>query len=214
MTTAEDIEKAVKQLAASELARFRAWFEVFDAGRFDAAIARDVWLPGSWMNWPRKRSLRIGRANRASCEAFRVAAFLGGLRRIAACGEKARRFQLRTAQERPAPSVPAVQESWAPLVRPYRLTLPGARSRGRRRLPLVLDRQPRRLRSLDRVAARRAGLRAARNPPGPDRGSRWWVTVRGRLNHRALANLAGIEIAALASRHNSVDNPILLTLNH
>jgi hypothetical protein len=29
--TAEDIEKAVEQLAPRELARFRAWFEVFDA---------------------------------------------------------------------------------------------------------------------------------------------------------------------------------------
>ena len=42
MTTAEDIEKAVEQLAASELARFRAWFEAFDAGRFDAVITRDT----------------------------------------------------------------------------------------------------------------------------------------------------------------------------
>ena len=42
MTTAEDIRKAVEQLAAPELARFRAWFEVFDAERFDAAIARDA----------------------------------------------------------------------------------------------------------------------------------------------------------------------------
>lgn len=42
MTTAEDIEKAVEQLDAQELARFRAWFETFDAERFDAAIARDA----------------------------------------------------------------------------------------------------------------------------------------------------------------------------
>jgi hypothetical protein len=42
MTTAEDIEKAVEQLAPRELARFRAWFEKFDAGRFDAAIERDI----------------------------------------------------------------------------------------------------------------------------------------------------------------------------
>lgn len=41
MTTAEDIGKAVEQLAAPELARFRAWFEAFDADRFDAAIAGD-----------------------------------------------------------------------------------------------------------------------------------------------------------------------------
>jgi hypothetical protein len=38
MTSAEDIEKAVEQLAPRELARFRAWFEAFDAAQFDAAI--------------------------------------------------------------------------------------------------------------------------------------------------------------------------------
>jgi hypothetical protein len=42
MTTAEDIEKAVEQLAPRELARFRAWFEAFDAEQFDTAIARDA----------------------------------------------------------------------------------------------------------------------------------------------------------------------------
>ena len=42
MTTAEDIEKAVERLPPGELARFRAWFEAFDADRFDAAIERDA----------------------------------------------------------------------------------------------------------------------------------------------------------------------------
>jgi hypothetical protein len=42
MPTAEDIEKAVEQLAPLELERFRAWFESFDARRFDAAIERDA----------------------------------------------------------------------------------------------------------------------------------------------------------------------------
>ena len=42
MTTAKDIEKAVEQLAPRELARFRAWFEAFDAAQFDAAIERDA----------------------------------------------------------------------------------------------------------------------------------------------------------------------------
>ena len=42
MTTIEDIEKAVEQLPPRELARFRAWFEPFDAGKFDAAIERDA----------------------------------------------------------------------------------------------------------------------------------------------------------------------------
>ena len=42
MTTAEDIERAVERLAPRELARFRAWFEAFDAAQFDAAIERDA----------------------------------------------------------------------------------------------------------------------------------------------------------------------------
>lgn len=42
MTTAEDIEKAVEKLALPELARFRAWFEAFDAQQFDAAIEGDA----------------------------------------------------------------------------------------------------------------------------------------------------------------------------
>jgi hypothetical protein len=42
MTTAEEIERAVERLAPSELARFRAWFEEFDAAQFDAAIERDA----------------------------------------------------------------------------------------------------------------------------------------------------------------------------
>jgi hypothetical protein len=42
MTTAEDIEKAVERLPPAELARFRAWFETFDAAQFDAAIERDA----------------------------------------------------------------------------------------------------------------------------------------------------------------------------
>ncbi len=42
MTSAEDLEKAVEQLAPRELARFRAWFEAFDAAQFDLAIERDA----------------------------------------------------------------------------------------------------------------------------------------------------------------------------
>jgi hypothetical protein len=41
MTTAEDIQKALERLALRELARFRAWFEAFDAAQFDADIERD-----------------------------------------------------------------------------------------------------------------------------------------------------------------------------
>jgi hypothetical protein len=42
MTKIEDIERAVSKLAPDELTRFRAWFETFDAERFDAKIERDA----------------------------------------------------------------------------------------------------------------------------------------------------------------------------
>jgi hypothetical protein len=42
MTKIEDIEKAVEQLSADELAKFRAWFEEFDARGFDEKIERDA----------------------------------------------------------------------------------------------------------------------------------------------------------------------------
>lgn len=41
MTKLEDIEKAVTQLTADQLAQFRDWFEAFDVARFDETIARD-----------------------------------------------------------------------------------------------------------------------------------------------------------------------------
>ena len=40
--TIEDLEKAVAKLPPSDLARFRAWFEEFDAARFDQKIERDA----------------------------------------------------------------------------------------------------------------------------------------------------------------------------
>jgi hypothetical protein len=40
--TIEDIEKAVAKLPPDELARFRAWFDEFDAARFDQKIERDA----------------------------------------------------------------------------------------------------------------------------------------------------------------------------
>jgi hypothetical protein len=42
MTAIEDIEKAVARLAPNELAKFRAWFEEFDAARFDAKLEPDA----------------------------------------------------------------------------------------------------------------------------------------------------------------------------
>ncbi|HEX8166282.1 MAG TPA: hypothetical protein VF601_10915 [Beijerinckiaceae bacterium] len=42
MTTVQDIENAVAQLAPEELAAFRTWFEAFDAARFDERIEQDA----------------------------------------------------------------------------------------------------------------------------------------------------------------------------
>ena len=42
MTTVDDIERAVAKLAPEDLAAFRAWFEAFEAERFDERIARDA----------------------------------------------------------------------------------------------------------------------------------------------------------------------------
>ncbi len=42
MTKIEDIERAVEQLSLEELARFRAWFEEFDARVFDERIDHDA----------------------------------------------------------------------------------------------------------------------------------------------------------------------------
>ena len=42
MATLEDIEKAVTELPADQLAKFRAWFEEYEATRFDQRIERDA----------------------------------------------------------------------------------------------------------------------------------------------------------------------------
>jgi hypothetical protein len=41
MASVKEIEQAVSSLPPDELAQFRAWFEAFDAERFDAKIERD-----------------------------------------------------------------------------------------------------------------------------------------------------------------------------
>ncbi|HEY7297425.1 MAG TPA: hypothetical protein VH684_05755 [Xanthobacteraceae bacterium] len=42
MMTIEDIEKAVMELPADQLAKFRVWFEEFEPARFDQRIERDA----------------------------------------------------------------------------------------------------------------------------------------------------------------------------
>jgi hypothetical protein len=69
MTTAEDIEKAVEGLAPRELARFRAWFEAFDAAQFDTAIKQDA-AAGKLDALAQEASPRTALGTLASCEAF------------------------------------------------------------------------------------------------------------------------------------------------
>jgi hypothetical protein len=40
MVKVEDVAKTIAKLAHSELAKFRTWFEAFDAGRFDEKIEK------------------------------------------------------------------------------------------------------------------------------------------------------------------------------
>jgi hypothetical protein len=42
MTTVEDIEKAIAKLSGRDFDRLRAWFEEFQAARFDEKIERDA----------------------------------------------------------------------------------------------------------------------------------------------------------------------------
>ncbi len=42
MTRIEKIEKAISELPPEDLAKFRAWFEEFDARQFDEKIERDA----------------------------------------------------------------------------------------------------------------------------------------------------------------------------
>jgi hypothetical protein len=40
--TVEELQKQIAELAPDELAKFRAWYEQFDAALFDAKIERDA----------------------------------------------------------------------------------------------------------------------------------------------------------------------------
>ena len=54
MTTVQAIEAAVEQLDPAECARFRAWFERFDAVDWDQQLENDV-EAARWIGWRRKR---------------------------------------------------------------------------------------------------------------------------------------------------------------
>jgi hypothetical protein len=55
--TIEDLEKAVSKLPPDQLAKFRDWFEAFDAARFDQKIERDA---------------RVGKLDRLAEEALKA----------------------------------------------------------------------------------------------------------------------------------------------
>lgn len=42
MTTLEDIKRAIAELPTEQLKKFRAWFEQFEAARFDHQIEQDA----------------------------------------------------------------------------------------------------------------------------------------------------------------------------
>ncbi|BBF92483.1 hypothetical protein [Blastochloris tepida] len=42
MTTLEDIERAIERLRPEQPTRLRAWFEAFEAARFEARTAQDA----------------------------------------------------------------------------------------------------------------------------------------------------------------------------
>jgi hypothetical protein len=63
MTKIEDIEKAVAELPPDQLERFRAWFDEFEAARFDQQIERDA--KGGRLDRLAEQALADYRAGRA-----------------------------------------------------------------------------------------------------------------------------------------------------
>ena len=98
MTTAEDIEKAVKQLAPPELARFASGSN--PSTRHNSTLplsetpAPASLTPSRMMHLP-----RTAPGFPATCEAFRFTQILDRLPRSATSGAKAGRCQLRTSKK-------------------------------------------------------------------------------------------------------------------
>jgi hypothetical protein len=88
--TIEDIEEAVANLPPHQFAQFRAWFEEFDAARFDQRIERDA-NAGKLDAVADEASTIFARVMSASYEAFREPLVLGGVRETSRTGPRRRR---------------------------------------------------------------------------------------------------------------------------
>ena len=75
MSTVEDIEKALSELPADQLAEFRAWFEAFDASRFDEKGLSGTQKRVALTSSPNTRSPISATVARESCEALRQSEF-------------------------------------------------------------------------------------------------------------------------------------------
>ena len=82
MSSIEEIEKAVASLPPRDLAIFSAWFEAFEAERFDKRICRTQRLVSS-IALQRRLWRSFAKALRAKYEAFRQRGILAGVWAIA-----------------------------------------------------------------------------------------------------------------------------------
>ena len=114
--TVEDLEKAVATLPEDQLAKFRAWFEAFDAARFDQKIERDL-LSGKLDRLAEEALDDLRKGRPASYEALGEPRILGSLPEASRAGSRSRRQELRLAERKSAASVVAVQEGRTFLVR-------------------------------------------------------------------------------------------------
>jgi hypothetical protein len=100
MTTLEDIEKVVTELPADQLARFRAWFEEFEAAHSTRGSSGTPRRAGSASS--PSRCLRISvPVARASCETFAGPSFWGSLCAASGKHPSAGRQELRLLKANP-----------------------------------------------------------------------------------------------------------------
>ncbi|MCI0708123.1 MAG: hypothetical protein L0Y80_11635 [Ignavibacteriae bacterium] len=69
MGTLQELEQAVSKLPEKELARFREWFEEFDAAEWDKQFEQDV--KAGKLDRVAEKALTIKKVIARRCEAFR-----------------------------------------------------------------------------------------------------------------------------------------------